>query len=135
MLWKMLFWSLSVIFPLPLVLAYDALAREPGQLKLIIVLGLTAYAWWLLAILLSVRPAWLDRRIGLRSVYGLHGMLGVLAVVLAFVHQDNSYSGNQLAIFLGEWGFYLTVGVLCFSVFFLSGWIVDRVRLLLAARA
>ena len=59
MLWKMLFWSLSVIFPLPLVLAYDALAREPGQLKLIIVLGLTAYAWWLLAIgAAAIAAAW-----------------------------------------------------------------------------
>ncbi|MEV4033632.1 FAD-binding oxidoreductase [Streptomyces umbrinus] len=134
MLRKLLFWSVAVAFPLPLVLVYRGQAREPDQLKYYITLGLVAYSWWLLSILLSVRPTWLDRRVGLPSVYGLHGMLGVLAVVLAYVHRDNSYSGDQLAILLGDWSFYIAVFVLCFSVFFLSGWLVDRVRLLLSTK-
>ena len=87
---KLLFWCLAVVFPVPLILTYNSLAREPEQLRFYIVLGLTAYAWWLLAVLLSVRPPWLERLVGLPSIYGLHGMLGVLAVGLAFVHRDNS---------------------------------------------
>jgi predicted ferric reductase len=129
-----LFWAVAVVFPLPLVLTYDTLAREPEQLRFYVILGMIAYAWWLLAILLSVRPPWLERLVGLPAVYGLHGMLGVLALVLAYVHRDNSYSGVQLAILLGDWSFYAAVFVLCFSVFFLSGWLVDRVRLLLSAK-
>ena len=131
---KLLFWCLAVVFPVPLILTYNSLAREPEQLRFYIVLGLTAYAWWLLAVLLSVRPPWLERLVGLPSIYGLHGMLGVLAVGLAFVHRDNSYSGNRLAIFLGDWAFYVALTVLCFAVFFMSGWLVDRVRLLLRAK-
>ncbi|MBB2946321.1 putative ferric reductase [Actinoplanes lutulentus] len=134
MLRKLLFWSVAFMFPLPLVLTYDALAREPEQLRFYITLGFTAYAWWLLAILLSVRPPWLERLVGLPSIYGLHGMLGIFAIVLAYVHRDNSYSGSRLAILLGDWSFYAAVGVFCFSVFFLSGWLVDRVRLLLTAK-
>jgi hypothetical protein len=68
MLRKLLFWSFTVVFPLPLVVTYDYLATEPGPLKFYIFLGLIAYAWWLLSILLSVRPYWLDRFVGLPSI-------------------------------------------------------------------
>ncbi|MGW0201231.1 hypothetical protein, partial [Nonomuraea sp. NPDC003201] len=71
MLRKLLFWSCAVVFPLPLVLTYDSLSTDPEQLKLYIFLGLTAYAWWLMSILLSVRPSWLDRFVGLPAIFGL----------------------------------------------------------------
>ncbi|MFD1370759.1 FAD-binding oxidoreductase [Actinoplanes sichuanensis] len=131
---RILLWSTAVVFPLPLVLTYNTLAREPEGLRFYVSLGLTAYAWWLLAIMLSVRPPWLDRLVGLPAVYGLHGMLGVLAIGFAYVHRDNSYAGQPLAALLGDWGFYAAVVVLCFSVFFLSGWLVDRIRMLLEAK-
>jgi predicted ferric reductase len=131
---RLLFWCVTILFPVPLVVVYHAVAREPDQLKFFITLGLVAYSWWLAAVLLSVRPVWLERLVGLPSIYGLHGMLGVLAIVLAFVHRDNSYSGNQLAVVLGDWGYYAALVVLCYSVFFLSGWLVDRVHILLTVK-
>ncbi|MFE3828509.1 FAD-binding oxidoreductase [Streptomyces sp. NPDC059092] len=134
MLRKLLFWSIAVVFPLPLVLTYDYQATEPDSLKFYIFLGLIAYTWWLLSILLSVRPSWLDRSVGLPSIYGLHGMLGVLAIATAYVHRDYGYSPSRLARDLGDWGFYGALGVLCFSVFFMSGWFVDRSSLLLTAK-
>jgi predicted ferric reductase len=134
MLRRVLFWAVSVVFPLPLVATYNLLAREPAALRLYIVLGLIAYSWWLLAVLLSVRPSWLDRFVGLPSIYGLHGMLGVMAVVLAYIHRANSYSGNRLAIVLGDWAFYGALLMLCFAVFFMSGWLVDRFTVLLKAK-
>ncbi|WP_446045634.1 ferric reductase [Streptomyces olivaceus] len=126
---KLAFWSASVIFPLPLVGLFEAESNDPDRLKNIIVLGLVAYCWWLLAVLLSVRPGWLDRWVGLPAIYGLHGMLGVLALGLAYVHSENSYAPSALARDLGEWALYGSFGLLCFSVFFLSGWLVDRSRL------
>ncbi|MFJ8026895.1 FAD-binding oxidoreductase [Streptomyces sp. NPDC096311] len=134
MLRKLLFWSITVLFPLPLVLTYDSVATAPGPLNFYIFLGLVSYTWWLLSILLSVRPSWLDRFVGLPSVYGLHGMLGVLAIATAYVHRDYTYSPSLLARDLGDWSFYGALGVLCFSVFFMSGWLVDRSRLLLRAK-
>ncbi|AQU70105.1 FAD-binding oxidoreductase [Streptomyces niveus] len=134
MLHKLLFWGFAVVFPLPLVFTYDFVATVPPSLKFYIFLGLIAYAWWLLSIALSVRPSWLDRFVGLPSIYGLHGMLGVLAIALAYVHSDYSYSPSQLARDLGDWAFYGALGVLCYSVFFLSGWLVDRSKLLLRAK-
>ena len=79
------FWAVAVVFPLPLVLVYDAIATEPVTLKQLVLFGLIAYCWWLLAILLSVRPRWLDRLVGLPAVYRLHGVLGLGALVLAYI--------------------------------------------------
>lgn len=131
---RLLFWTITLVFPLPLVITYWMVAREPDELKFDISLGLVAYAWWLLAIALSLRPVWVDRLVGLPALYGLHGMLGFLAVVLAQLHRDSAYAGDRLAQLLGDWGFYLSLGVLLYSVFFLSGWVVDRIRFLLLAR-
>ncbi|MCB8902056.1 MULTISPECIES: FAD-binding oxidoreductase [unclassified Streptomyces] len=131
---KMLFWGAAVVFPLPLLFTYDAVALVPQQLKLYIFLGLIAYAWWLLAVLLSVRPVWLERLIGLPSIYGLHGMLGVLALATAYLHQEYSYAPSSGARLLGDWAFYGALAVLCYSAFFISGWLVDRSRLLLRAK-
>ncbi|BAK33943.1 hypothetical protein MLP_09290 [Microlunatus phosphovorus NM-1] len=128
------FWAVAVIFPLPLVLVYDAIATEPVSLKQLVLFGLIAYCWWLLSILLSVRPRWLDRFVGLPSIYGLHGMLGVLAIVLAYVHAENSYTSNRLARTLGDWGLYGAIATLCLAVFFPSGWLVERFRPFLAAK-
>ncbi|MFD7325637.1 FAD-binding oxidoreductase [Streptomyces sp. NPDC059875] len=130
MLRKLLFWGFAVVFPLPLILTYNVQGTAPGPLKYYIFLGLAAYSWWLLSILLSVRPPWLDRLVGLPAIYGLHGMLGILAIVAAYLHRDLSYSPSQLAGDLGNWGFNGALAILCYSVFFMSGWLVDRSRLL-----
>lgn len=135
MLRKLLFWGCAVVFPLPLLFTFDALPTDPEQVKLYIFLGITAYAWWLLSILLSVRPSWLDRFVGLPSIYGLHGILGVLAIGAAYIHRENTYSPSLLARDLGDWSFYGALAVLLFSVFLMSGWLVDRSRLLLKAKS
>ncbi|MGW6795297.1 FAD-binding oxidoreductase [Streptomyces chartreusis] len=134
MLRKLLFWSCTVVFPLPLALTYDAVSTDPVQVKFFILIGLISYGLWLLSVLLSVRPSWLDRFVGLPSIYGLHGALGLLAVAAAYVHRENTYSPSPLARDLGNWAFYGALGVLLFSVFFMSGWLVDRSSLLLKAK-
>ena len=128
---RLLFWAVAVVFPLPLVVVYDTTADDPVGLKQLVLFGLIAYSWWLLSILLSVRPRWLDRFVGLPAIYGFHGMLGVLALALAYLHAENSYTSNRLARVLGDWGLYGAIGTLCLAVFFLSGWLVDRSQILL----
>jgi predicted ferric reductase len=127
-------WAAAALFPLPLMLVYDAIATEPVNLKQLVLFALIAYCWWLLAILLSVRPRWLDRHVGLPQVYRLHGVLGLGALVLAWIHDQNSYTSNGLAHALGDWGLYGAITTLCLAVFFLSGWLVDRSPTLLRAR-
>lgn len=127
-------WAAAVVFPLPLMLVYEAVATEPVNLMQLVQFALIAYSWWLLAILLSIRPRWLDRLVGLPQVYRLHGVLGLGALVLSFIHHQNSYTSNGLAHTLGDWGLYGAITTLCLAVFFLSGWLVDRSRILLRVR-
>jgi len=125
---KLAFWGFAMAFPLPLVFTYDELGTEPVPLRIDIFFGLFAYSWWLLSIVLSVRPPWLERLVGLPSIYGLHGMLGVLALGAAYLHRDTAYADNALARDLGDWAFYGALALLLYSVFFMSGWLVDRSR-------
>jgi predicted ferric reductase len=134
-MWRRLaFWAFAVAFPLPLVFTYDEMGTEPDSLRIDIMFGIFAYSWWLLSIVLSVRPPWLERLVGLPSIYGLHGMLGVLALVAAYFHRDNAYAGNALARDLGNWAFYSALALLLYSAFFMSGWLVDRSRLVQRAK-
>ena len=113
-------WATAVLFPLPLMLVYDAIATEPENLKQRVLFGLISYSWWLLAILLSIRPRWLDRRVGLPKVYRLHGFLGLGALVLVYIHEQNSYTSNRFTQTFGEWGLCGGIGTLCLALFFLS---------------
>lgn len=132
---KLMLWSLALIFPLPLVIALNLQSTDVPSMRLYITWGLIAYSWWLLAILLSVRPAWLGRGVGLPSVYALHGMLGVFALVPAYLHKENTFAPDDLSRLLGDWGFYTALAVLCYSVVFLSGWLTDRSRLALKVKS
>ncbi|MET7701047.1 ferric reductase [Streptomyces sp. NPDC005485] len=132
---KLLLWSFAVIFPLPLVLALNLELADVPSMRLYITWGLIAYSWWLLAVLLSVRPSWLDRGVGLPSVYALHGMLGVLALIPAYLHRENTFAPDDLSRLLGDWSFYAALAVLCYSIVFMSGWLTDRSRLALKVKS
>ncbi|MGW2650292.1 ferric reductase [Streptomyces sp. NPDC001393] len=117
------------------MIALNLQSTDVPSMRLYITWGLIAYSWWLLAILLSVRPAWLGRGVGLPSVYALHGMLGVFALVPAYLHKENTFAPDDLSRLLGDWGFYTALAVLCYSVVFLSGWLTDRSRLALKVKS
>lgn len=128
---KLLLWSATVLFPLPLVLLLNAGLDDAFEMKFFISLGLIAYSWWLLGILLSVRPAWLDRIVGLPSIYAVHGTLALCALVPAFLHRENTFIPTALPAILGDWAFYLLLVVVLHAILFLSGWLTDRSRLAL----
>jgi predicted ferric reductase len=129
---SLLFYAAALLFPLPLVVVLNTQLTDAARVRMVISLGLIAYCWWLAAILLSVRPTWLDRWVGLPQIYALHGSLGIAALVVAYLHIDNNYAHNMLARDVGNWAFYLSLGVAAYSILFMSGWLADR--LLLVAR-
>jgi predicted ferric reductase len=131
---KLATWSLMLLFPLPLMLLLNAQLDDAGSMRFFISLGLLAYAWWLLAILLSVRVRWVDRAVGLPTIYAFHGVLGVLALVPAFLHRENTFAPSNLVRLLGDWAFWVALGVLIWSVLFMSGWITDRLPFARRAR-
>lgn len=121
-------WLVLVIAPFPLIIILNrGLIDTPGHL-LTYDLGIVAYVWWLMIVLLATRPHWLIQRIGLPGLYTIHGALGVLALVAATIHRFTAFSMFPLIKQTGNAAWYLEVFLIVYAVFFLSGWLVDRLR-------
>ncbi|GKT03829.1 FAD-binding oxidoreductase [Furfurilactobacillus entadae] len=105
---------------LPTIYSSEALAIQFGSI---------AYVWFLAAIYLSTRPRWLDRLIGLPSVYFIHGMLSMFAIGLAYLHKTETSSGGLIKQ-TGDWAFDLFLGLMLYSLIFMAGWLTSRIPLL-----
>ncbi len=121
-------WLVLLLIPVPLVVILNrGLVDTPGHL-LAYDLGIFAYVWWLLIVILSTRPYWLTQRIGMPALYGIHGALGVMALVAATIHRFASFTMFPLIKQTGEIAWYLEIFLLAYAVLFLSGWLVDHLR-------
>lgn len=123
-------WLGLIISPFPLIMLLNrGLIDTPGHL-LTYDLGIVAYVWWLMIILLATRPYWITQRIGMPALYAIHGALGVMALVAATVHRLTSFSMFPLIKQTGNIAWYLEIFLLANAVLFLSGWLVDRLLFL-----
>ncbi|MFC6259674.1 FAD-binding oxidoreductase [Levilactobacillus fujinensis] len=123
---------LMVLFvvPLPLIQALAlGLPATYASESLAIQWGSIAYVWFLAAIYLSTRPKWLDRLIGLPSVYFIHGILSIFAISLAYLHKTGTQSFGLIKQ-TGDWSFDLFMGLAIYSLVFMAGWLTNRSRLL-----
>ncbi|EHI74599.1 ferric reductase [Streptococcus criceti] len=114
------------IVPLPLIFVLNHQLVSSFSDLLIYDFGLLAYVWWLVIIYLSTRPKWLDRLIGLPAMYFVHGFLGVLALVVAFLHRQLAFTYHEAIRLTGDLAFYLALFGILYASFFMSGWFVDR---------
>lgn len=92
-------------------------------------LGSVAYVWFLVAIYLSTRPKWLDRLIGLPSIYMIHGILSLVAILLAYLHKSLS-SSNGLIKLTGDWAFNIFIAIMLYSLVFMAGWLTTRLPII-----
>lgn len=121
--------GLTLILPLPLILLLNyGLVETPANL-LIYDLGVIAYVWWLEDVYLATRPKWVERLLGLPGSYFIHGLLGILALLLATLHKFNAFSMFPLIKETGNYAWYIMLFVVGSAVIFLSGWLTDRSRL------
>ena len=89
-------------------------------------LGIVAYAWMLAAVYLASRPRWLDRLIGLPTMYMIHGVLSVLAIAVSFLHQMR-LPAEGLAKLSGSASLHLFMLVAIWSLITMAGWLSTRV--------
>lgn len=121
-------WLVLIISPFPLIIILNrGLIDTPGHL-LAYDLGIVAYVWWLMIVLMSTRPHWLTQQIGMPALYAIHGALGVMALIAATIHRFASFSMFPLIKQTGNIAWYLEIFLLAYAVLFLSGWLVDRLR-------
>lgn len=121
-------WLVLALIPLPLVLLLNhGLIDTPDHL-LAYDFGIFAYVWWLLIVFLATRLHWLEQLIGMKTLYGIHGGLGVMALLAATIHRFTSFSMFPLIKETGDIAWYLGIFLLVYAVLFLSGWLTDRIR-------
>lgn len=120
-----------IVLPIPLVQLLNIAVGSIfiRQQLFMVDLGVIAYTWWLSVVFLSTRPVWLDKMIGLPKMYFIHGMVGVLALILAFFHRQNLTSMSSDVRLTGNWAFYLVVFGMIYAVIFMSGWLVDHFKI------
>jgi len=89
-----LFWLIAIfVLPLPFLQTVTQGLPALYQSELLAIdWGVIAYVWFLLAIYLGTRPKWLDRLVGLPSMYLLHGILSIAAIGLAYLHKSGTQS-------------------------------------------
>lgn len=130
--WLGLFWLVAIfVLPLPLIQTLSqGMSGTLYQSELFASqIGTIAYVWMLFAIVVSEKPKWLDRLIGLPEMYFAHGIIGIGAIVLAFVHAHELQSVGLIKI-TGDLALYLFIAVALYSMFFMSGWLTSRSRLM-----
>ncbi|MCH4159837.1 MAG: ferric reductase [Bifidobacterium sp.] len=123
---------LTVIFVIPmplLVLLTYGLSPLYADSALAIQSGMIAYCWMLTAIMLSTRPHFLDRLIGLPNIYMIHGILSLGAIMLAALHRNALPSSGLIAL-TGNAAFWIFISVAVWSMVFMAGWLTTRVRIL-----
>ncbi|MGT2932681.1 FAD-binding oxidoreductase [Streptococcus catagoni] len=127
---------LMVLFLLPLPFLYTLKTGLPAiytNRSLGILLGALAYVWMLTAIYIATKPKWLDRLIGLPSAYMIHGMLSLIALLVAFIHKELD-SSQAFIKWTGDVAFVIFLGLAAYSLLFLAGWLTSRIPLLLSIK-
>lgn len=120
-------WLVLALAPFPLIIIVNLGLIDSFDRLFIYDLGIVAYVWWLMIVLLSTRPYWLVQRIGMPALYGIHGALGVMALLLATIHRFGSFSMHQIIKQTGTIAWYLEIFLLAYAVLFLSEWLVDHI--------
>jgi predicted ferric reductase len=125
--WAMWFVTL-VIVPLPLVAALNADLVDAPRQVILADLGVIAYSWWLADIYLSTRPRWIEKHVGLPSLYFLHGVVGVLSLVVAFLHSQLSFSFHPEVRIVGQIALYTLAVIVILAILSMTGLFSDRSR-------
>lgn len=127
----LLAWLVAVfVLPLPFLYTFvQGLPTTMASQKLTIANGVIAYVWMLLAIYIATKPKWLDRLIGLPAAYMIHGILSLVAILLAFLHKSASPSYGWIAL-TGNVAFNILLALMIYSLVFMAGWLTSRVPVL-----
>lgn len=116
-----------IILPLPLIYLLNTGLVDSTNHLIAYDFGIFAYIWWLVDIYLATRPKWIANTIGLPSMYFMHGMLAVFAIIAATIHRFTASSYHAIIRNTGNIAWYLEIVLMILAIVFLSGWLSDRI--------
>ena len=121
-------WAVSIIIFISLLAAL-LYSRDllPANRMLPTIFGLSAFSLVLTEVLLSLRPKFLERQIGLSAIYKIHGMTAFVLVAASIIHAAmiEATKGGETALtiasFTGSLSMLLLIVILLTGMFILSG--------------
>lgn len=119
---------LMILLPLPLIFVLNTGLVDTTNHLVAYDFGIFAYVWWLIDIYLATRPKWIAKTIGLPSIYFMHGMIAVFAIIAATIHKFTSNSYHAIIRNTGNIAWYLEIALMVLAILFLSGWLADRLN-------
>ena len=94
-----------------------------GKMKLKYFAGEFAYCLFIFDTILGLRPEWIERKVELRKLYMVHGILAILAVGFTAIHVSLSHL-HGIAGLCGNIAFYGSIALTGLALVFLSNQIL-----------
>lgn len=89
-------------------------------------LGMISYIWMLESIVISTRPKWMEKKIGLLDMYKIHGTLGTMAIFVMLIHNIAMDSSGPVKT-AGQAGLILSLIAIAFSFLFFTDFFTVRI--------
>lgn len=126
--------------PFILIIAiYSSNIERYGNFKIFVpmMLGAMAYTWLTWEFIIIARPKPIEKYFGMDRLYRFHGLMAVVSVALVFSHKImmTGLMGTFSTSRMGDKAFYVYLTVIFLALFFMTGIVVQKVRLLQKLRS
>lgn len=125
---------LAAYFLAPVLLVAAIFSSNPGYYGstgfIPMVLGAVAYTLLNAQLILSARPKWIESSFGLDRFYRFHGLMAVIAVVLAFAHKllEGKMFPESFQTKLGDMALVLFISISALALIFMADTLVRLFR-------
>ncbi|MGR8825956.1 iron reductase [Leuconostoc mesenteroides] len=123
-----------VVLPMPLIYTFNQGLVDSAANIRTYDFGILAYVWWLVIVYLSTRPKWIERFIPLPKMYMMHGLLAIIALLFATLHEQMSFTYHEPIRLTGDFAWYLSIFGIVYAVLFMSNWLIDRIPLVMTTK-
>lgn len=111
-----------IIFPIIMLIPLYIL----GKMKTKYLFGELAYCLFIFDTILGLRPEWIERKIELKKLYLIHGIMAIFAVCFAVLHDLMSHLHGAAGLF-GDIALYGSIAITVLALLFLSNQILSMI--------
>lgn len=122
---KNLFYIVYICSPVLLIYTLyqsNPLKYQSQMLFISMMISAMAYTWVVWQFILSSKPKFIDRLIGLDKLFRVHGLMGIVSIVLITVHRmiNTRFWGTSPMSIWGNFAYYILLFVSVSSILFMT---------------
>lgn len=111
-----------ILFPIIMLIPLYIL----GKMKTKYFFGELAYCLFIFDTILGLRPEWIERKVELKKLYMIHGIVAIFAVCFAVLHDLMSHLHGIAGLF-GKIALYSSIAITILALIFLSNQILNLI--------